>query len=68
MFNYAQHLLCFFQLKHREDQMRKSLEKLQRDVEDRKKHFESDKFAWEQQNGITFEELRRKNMEALSKE
>jgi septin 7 len=55
-------------LRRREEQMRKSLEKLQRDVEERKKQFESEKFAWEQANGISFDELKRRSLEALSKE
>jgi len=55
-------------LKKREESMRKSLDKLERDIEEKKKWFESEKFAWEQQNGMTFEELRRKNMENLTKE
>jgi len=48
--------------------MKKSLEKLEREIEERKKWFDSEKFAFEQQTGMTFDELRRKNMENLSKE
>ncbi|CAL8097079.1 unnamed protein product [Orchesella dallaii] len=55
-------------LKRREEQMRSTLEKLRMDIQDRKKQFDSEKMAWEQANGITFDELRRRNLEALSKE
>jgi hypothetical protein len=48
--------------------MKTQLTNLQREIADKKKQFESDKQAWEQANGITFEELRRRNLEALSKE
>jgi len=55
-------------LRCREGQMKKSLEKLRREIEDKKKHMESEKYAWEQANGMTFDELRRRSLEALSKE
>jgi septin 7 len=55
-------------LQRREEQMKKSLEKLQKDVEEKKKSYEAEKYSWEQMNGITFEELRRRSLEALSKE
>jgi len=55
-------------LKRREEQMRSTLEKLRLDIQDKKKQFESEKMGWEQANGITFDELRRRNLEALSKE
>ena len=61
-------LPTLFQLTRREEQMKKSLEKLQKDVEEKKKMYESEKYTWEQVNGITFEELRRRSLEALSKE
>lgn len=48
--------------------MRAAIEKLRFDYDDKKKQYESDKLAWEQATGITFEELRRRNLEALSKE
>jgi hypothetical protein len=48
--------------------MKSQLEKLQRDISEKKKQFENDKLVWEQANGITFEELRRRSLEALSKE
>jgi len=48
--------------------MKSQLEKLQRDTAETKRRFEAEKQAWEQANGITFEELRRRNLEALSKE
>lgn len=39
-----------------------------RELEDRKKAFEQEKLDWEQSNGITLDELRRKSLEANSKE
>lgn len=48
--------------------MRSTLDKLRFDFDDKKKQFESEKLGWEQASGITFEELRRRNLEALSKE
>ena len=57
-----------FQLQRREEQMKKSLEKLQKEVDEKRKHYNEDKYLWEQVNGITFEELRRRSLEALSKE
>ncbi|XP_035711935.1 protein peanut isoform X3 [Folsomia candida] len=55
-------------LKRREEQMKVQLEKLKRDIADKKKQFENDKLVWEQANGISVEELRRRSLEALSKE
>jgi septin 7 len=37
-------------------------------LEDRRRAFEQEKGEWEQQNGITLDELRRKSLEANSKE
>lgn len=48
--------------------MKRQLEKLQLEIEDKRKQFESEKLTWEQSIGITYEELRRRNLEALSKE
>ena len=39
-----------------------------RELEERKKAFEHEKVDWEAANGITLEELRRKSLEANSKE
>lgn len=55
-------------LKRREEQMKSQLDKLQKEISDKKKQFESDKIVWEQASGVTFEELRRRSLEALSKE
>lgn len=70
MYTYTAFLgyLVNVQLRRREDQMRSTLDKLRFDFDDKKKQFESEKLAWEQASGITFEELRRRNLEALSKE
>lgn len=39
-----------------------------RELEDRRKAFEMEKGEWEQSNGVTLEDLRRKSLEANSKE
>jgi septin 7 len=39
-----------------------------RELEERRKAFEQEKVEWEASNGITLEELRRKSLEANSKE
>lgn len=46
----------------------KALEVQIRELEDRKKAFENEKSEWEQSNGITLDDLRRKSLEANSKE
>ncbi len=39
-----------------------------RELEERRKTFEQEKVEWEAANGVTLEELRRKSLEANSKE
>jgi hypothetical protein len=39
-----------------------------RELEDRRRAFEQEKGEWEQSNGTTLDELRRKSLEANSKE
>lgn len=39
-----------------------------RELEDRKRAFEQEKHDWESSNGVTVDELRRRSLEANSKE
>ncbi|KAK6624905.1 hypothetical protein RUM44_011769 [Polyplax serrata] len=55
-------------LQRRHDQMRKSLEMQMQELEEKRKAFEKEKQQWEASNGITLEELRRRSLEANSKE
>lgn len=48
--------------------MRKSLELQLQELEEKRKAFEKEKQQWELNNGITIEELRRRSLEANSKE
>jgi len=48
--------------------MRSALEKLRLDVEEKRKNFMSEKASWEEANGMTFEDLKRRNLETLAKE
>ncbi|XP_062553069.1 septin-7 isoform X4 [Armigeres subalbatus] len=56
------------ELTRRHEERKKALELQVRELEDRRKAFEIEKAEWEQQNGVTLEELRRKSLEANSKE
>ncbi|XP_046384627.1 septin-7 isoform X3 [Ischnura elegans] len=55
-------------LQRRHEAMKKALEAQQQDLEERRKQFEKEKTAWEQSNGVTLDELRRRSLEANSKE
>ncbi|XP_059477363.1 septin-7 isoform X2 [Neocloeon triangulifer] len=55
-------------LQRRHEQMRKSLEQQQKELEERRSQFEKERLAWEQSTGVTIEELRRRSLEANSKE
>ncbi|XP_036151425.1 septin-7 isoform X3 [Monomorium pharaonis] len=55
-------------LQRRHEQMRRSLEQQVRELEDKRRAFEAEKTAWEQQTGHSIEELRRRSLEANSKE
>ncbi|KAF4522271.1 hypothetical protein B566_EDAN011967 [Ephemera danica] len=55
-------------LQRRHEQMRKALESQQKELEERRSGFEREKAAWEQSNNVTIEELRRRSLEANSKE
>lgn len=48
--------------------MRKSLEAQMLELEEKRKQFEKEKREWEMNNGVTLEELRRRSLEANSKE
>lgn len=56
------------QLQRRHEQMRRSLEQQVRELEEKRRAFEAEKTAWEQQTGHSIEELRRRSLEANSKE
>lgn len=55
-------------LQKRHEQMRRSLEMQVRELEEKRRAFEAEKTAWEQQTGHSIEELRRRSLEANSKE
>ncbi|XP_048510068.1 septin-7 isoform X3 [Athalia rosae] len=55
-------------LQRRHEQMRRSLEQQVRELEEKRRAFESEKITWEQQTGHSIEELRRRSLEANSKE
>ncbi|XP_078035007.1 septin 7-like protein pnut isoform X4 [Augochlora pura] len=55
-------------LQRRHEQMRRSLEQQVRELEEKRRAFEAEKMAWEQQTGQSIEELRRRSLEANSKE
>ena len=48
--------------------MRRSLEQQIRELEEKRRNFEAEKTAWEQQTGQSIEDLRRRSLEANSKE
>lgn len=48
--------------------MRRSLEQQAREVEEKRRMFEAEKSQWEQQTGHNIDELRRRSLEANSKE
>uniref|UniRef100_A0AAG5DAT4 Septin-type G domain-containing protein n=1 Tax=Anopheles atroparvus TaxID=41427 RepID=A0AAG5DAT4_ANOAO len=56
------------ELTRRHEERKKALELQIRELDDRRKAFEMEKGEWEQQNGVTLDELRRKSLEANSKE
>uniref|UniRef100_A0A336MFU1 CSON014269 protein n=1 Tax=Culicoides sonorensis TaxID=179676 RepID=A0A336MFU1_CULSO len=56
------------ELTRRHEERKKALELQIRELEERKKAFEQERIEWEQANGVTLEELRRKSLEANSKE
>ncbi|XP_018405913.1 PREDICTED: septin-7 isoform X6 [Cyphomyrmex costatus] len=55
-------------LQRRHEQMRRSLEQQVRELEEKRRAFEAEKTMWEQQTGHSIEELRRRSLEANSKE
>ncbi|XP_033216399.1 septin-7 isoform X6 [Belonocnema kinseyi] len=55
-------------LQRRHEQMRRSFEQQVRELEEKRRAFESERQSWEQQTGHSIEELRRRSLEANSKE
>ncbi|XP_026670863.1 septin-7 isoform X5 [Ceratina calcarata] len=55
-------------LQRRHEQTRRSFEQQVRELEEKRRAFEAEKLAWEQQTGQSIEELRRRSLEANSKE
>ncbi|XP_054011628.1 septin-7 isoform X5 [Hylaeus anthracinus] len=55
-------------LQRRHEQMRRSLEQQVRELEEKRRTFEAEKLSWEQQTGQSIEDLRRRSLEANSKE
>ncbi|XP_011309796.1 septin-7 isoform X3 [Fopius arisanus] len=55
-------------LQRRHAQMRASLEQQLRELEEKRRAFEAEKQVWEQQTGHSIDELRRRSLEANSKE
>jgi len=53
-------------LQRRHDQMRKQLEAQQSELEEKKKALEAEIAAWETQNGVSLDELRRRSLERES--
>ncbi|XP_069674008.1 septin-7 isoform X4 [Periplaneta americana] len=55
-------------LQRRHEQMKKALEQQINELEEKRRAYEKEKQAWEQSNNVTLEELRRRSLEANSKE
>ncbi|XP_067001930.2 septin-7 isoform X1 [Anabrus simplex] len=55
-------------LQRRHEQMKKALEQQVKDLEDKRREYEKEKQIWEQTNNVTLEDLRRRSLEANSKE
>jgi septin 7 len=60
--------LSLKQLQRRHEQMKKALEQQINELEEKRRAYEKEKQAWEQSNNVTLEELRRRSLEANSKE
>lgn len=56
------------ELTKRHEATKKALEQQARDLEDKRKAFEQEKHQWETQNGVSLDELKRRSLEANSKE
>ncbi|XP_055319214.1 septin-7 isoform X3 [Sitodiplosis mosellana] len=56
------------ELTRRHEERKKALEMQIRELEERKRAFEQEKHEWESTNGITVDELKRRSLEANSKE
>ncbi|KAJ9581836.1 hypothetical protein L9F63_003905 [Diploptera punctata] len=55
-------------LQRRHEQMKKALEQQVKELEDKRRAYEKEKQVWEQANNVTLEELRRRSLEANSKD
>ncbi|XP_069674007.1 septin-7 isoform X3 [Periplaneta americana] len=55
-------------LQRRHEQMKKALEQQINELEEKRRAYEKEKQAWEQSNNVTLEELRRRSLEANSKD
>lgn len=60
--------LFYKQLQRRHEQMKKSLEQQISELEEKRRAYEQEKQVWEHSNNVTLEELRRRSLEASSKE
>ncbi|XP_044735810.1 septin-7 isoform X2 [Chrysoperla carnea] len=56
------------ELTRRNEQTKKQLEQQAKDLEEKRRQFELEKSSWERENNVSLEELRRKSLEANSKE
>lgn len=59
---------CAVQLQRRHEQTLRSLEAQKLELEERRKGLEAERAAWEQASGVTLEEMRRRSLEASSRE
>jgi septin 7 len=55
-------------LQRRHEQTLRSLEAQKQELEEKRKAFENEKLAWENASGLTLEEMRRRSLEANSRE
>jgi septin 7 len=60
--------VSFLQLQRRHEQTLRSLEAQKLELEEKRKAFENEKLAWENASGLTLEEMRRRSLEANSRE
>ncbi|XP_049832227.1 septin-7 isoform X1 [Schistocerca gregaria] len=56
------------ELQRRHEQMRKTYEQQVKELEEKRREFEKEKQMWEQTNNVSLEDLRRRSLEANSKE
>lgn len=56
------------ELARRHSATRRSLEQQAKELEEKRRAFDAEKLAWEQQSGVSLDDLRRRSLEANSKE